>query len=461
MYSLFTSDIKKLNTLYYRPHFSFVFLYGRCGTGKTKLIREFCRDKAAVFFSAQEMVPERQLHAFHKETVRCLKPVKQPPRFSGWEQAFSYIASSSFQHRLVLVLDEFQFLYRYCPDFAEAFTKAVRHDFPTGKVFLMVTSSSVGFARELMQEPMREPFDAVTARASLTSVPFYTCQPHIAACLPKDQLLLYGVTGGLPSILGRLNLNHSAKENIIALFFRSDAPLFSNPLAHLHQELRETSTYNFLLEIIASGRTKLVEIASAASIGTNKCAKYLNVLISLGLIQKEFPAAGEVQKKVRYVFTDHMLRFWYRFVYPNISAVLFGQGPEIFEQQVLPAIDEYLLPVFESVCAEYLECLADTGQTPFAYRHTGSWWSGGTKREPFFRIPLVAMDENHAVLGICHCEAEPAGIHYLESLRRPLEPFENRRRYCCIFSLSGFTEALTEAARSTEHVWLIDLADMI
>lgn len=460
MHTLFASDIQKLNTLYNRLQFSFVFLYGRYDTGKTSLIREFCKNKKAVFFSAREIVPERQLHTFWQESVRCLAPHKQPPEFTDWEQAFSWISAISFSHRLVLILDEFQNLAEHYPDFMDAFQKAVQHDFPSGKVFLIVTSSSVSYARRLMQEPVPSPFQAVSARAFLTSVPFYTCQSYLAGYAPREQLTMYGVTGGLPSYVKLLNRNHSAHENILALFFKKESPLLFEPLTYLHRELREISTYNYLLEIIASGHGRLADIASEASIGTNKCAKYLNTLIDLGIIRKEFPAVGETQKKVRYLFVDHMLRFWYRFVYPNISGILFGQGQDIYEQQVLPCLDDYLLPVFETVCTEYLERLADTGQTPFVYRHTGSWWCGGTKREPFFRIPLVAMDDEHTVLGICHSSSVPADIQYFEKLSQPLEPFGDKKRYLCIFSASGFTSELQQTSADAGNVWLIDLEDL-
>ena len=460
MQSLFSSDIQKLNTLYNRLQFSFVFLYGRFGTGKTSLVREFCQNKKTVFFSAREMVPQRQLHAFRKEAVNCLSPRKIPNEFSDWDEAFSWISNISFSSRLVLVLDEFQYLSNHCPGFEEAFQKAVHHDFPSGKVFLIITSSSVDFARKCMQEPTASPFEAVSARAFLSSVPFYSCRHLLSGYSPLDQLLLYGVTGGLPSYLNLIDRNLTARENILALFFRNHAPLFADPLTHLHQELREISTYNFLLEIIASDCCRLADIAARASVGTNKCAKYLNTLIGLGILRKEFPAAGDSQKKVRYLFADHMMRFWYRFVYPNISSILYGQGQRIYDQEFQPHFYEYLQPVMENVCGEYLERLSETGQTPFSYRHTGSWWCGGTKREPFFRIPLVAMDENHTVLGICHSDPEPAGCGYLEDLTKTQLPFSEENRYCCIFSVSGFTDELQKAATSTKNIWLIDLEDI-
>ena len=460
MHSLFSDDLKKLNALYQRIQFSFIFLYGRYDTGKTRLVREFCAGKRALFFSAREAVSSQQLSAFWRDTVRSLQPAKTPAPFTDWKQAFAFLSDYSFTHRLVLVLDEFQSLMQHCDDFAEAFTAAVQHDFPAGKVFLIVTCSSPAYASHLMKEPAAAPFDCVTARASMGALPFYTCQEFLARYTPKEQLLLYGATGGLPSNLERLDCSCSARENILSLFFYSDSPLLFAPQTLLQRELREISTYNLLLEIISGGFTKLVDIAAQASMGTNKCAKYLNTLVSLGMIQKEFPAAGEVQKKVRYVFADHMARFWYRFVFPNLSAILFGEGEAIFDTYVLPSADEYLLPVFEQICADYLERLGNSEQAPFPYRHTGSWWCGGTKREPFFRIPLVAVDEKHSVLGACHCRQEPADTDCLEGLMRPLPLFEKKQRYYCVFSTSGFTAALREEAGSRNNVWLIDLEDI-
>ncbi len=460
MNSFFTNDIKKLNTLYNRIQFSFIFLYGRYGTGKTSLIREFCRDRATLFFSAQETVPEGHLNAFYRQTARCLGARKMPEAFTSWEQAFSFVSDFSFSRRLIVVLDEFQNLDRNCPDFMEAFTKAIHRDFQTGKVFLIVSSSSVGYAGELMAEPIREPFDAITARAFLDALPFSACRPFLSGYAPKDQLILYGVTGGFPSCLPQIQPKQSARQNLLRLYFSADAPMLTAPPDILHRELREISTYHFLLEIIASGYTKLTDIAGKASIGTNKCAKYLSVLISLGLIRKEFPAAGESLKKVRYQFTDHMTRFWYRFVGPNLSEILFGNGQQVYERQILPELDEYLLPVFETVCAEYLERLAGSGQTPFVYKHTGAWWTGGTKREPFLRIPLVAIEGQQAVLGICHSAAVPAGKELLDRLLMPIDALGKLKRYCCIFSTSGFTEELRIAARETGNVWLIDLDDI-
>ena len=192
MQSLFLSDIQKLNKLYNRFQFSFIFLYGRYDTGKTSLIREFCADKKTVFFSARETVPERQLTAFWHETVHCLNPQKIPEPFTDWEQAFSHISAASQAQRLVLVLDEFQYLVQYCPDFFDTFRAAVEGTLPAGKVFLIVTTSSVSYAGQVMQEPLASPFHLITARAFLSSAPFYAC-PGSATTRPGNSCCCTGL----------------------------------------------------------------------------------------------------------------------------------------------------------------------------------------------------------------------------------------------------------------------------
>lgn len=461
MYTFFTQDIEQLNMLYTRPQFSFVLLYGRNGTGKTSLVRDFCKDKKTIFFSARETAPVCLLSSFYHTVSACQKQVRLPAAFTGWEQAFSCIAELSSMHRLILVLDEFHLLAQHVPGFMDAFTHAVEHIFPAGRVFLLVTSSSISCIQQMLTDSSCKVFRFLTAKAYLNTIPFFACREVLSGFSPREQLLLYGITGGLPDYLRRIRPEQTAKENIAALFLGSDALKTSSPLPLLYQELREVSTYNFLLEIMAGGSTRLADIAEKASIGTNKCAKYLNTLMALGIIRKEFPAAGENQKKVRYAFADHMLYFWYCFIYPNLSAVLFGRGETVWERQILPQLNGYLLPVFETVCAEYLEKLAETGQTPFSYHHTGSWWTGGTKREPYFRIPLVAVDKSHAVLGICHFADEPADTEYLDKLLQPLEDLEGLTRYCCIFSASGFTKELTQRANGTKNVWLAELEDIV
>ena len=49
------TELNKLNSLYESGKFECVILYGRRHVGKTALIREFIKDKNAIYFAAQEI----------------------------------------------------------------------------------------------------------------------------------------------------------------------------------------------------------------------------------------------------------------------------------------------------------------------------------------------------------------------------------------------------------------------
>lgn len=467
MNSYFSSDLKRLNAIYNRPQFSSLFLYGVAGSGKTSLVREFCKNKPGLFYSAQETVPARQLSLFCHQAMHSLGTTSIS-EFTSWKQAFSVINRYSASSRFVLVLDEFQLLAQNDPEFLSAFEDAVIHEFPGGRIFLIITSSDPAFSGQLLSytgddhqlaaASLHIPFHA---RAKLGPLPFSACKQYLTPFSPMEQVLLYSATGGFLANLGRIRQDQSASDNLLRLFFKSNAPFFTHPLLSLHNTLREISTYNYLLEIMAGGCARLADIAGRADIGTNKCAKYLSTLISMDLIEKEIPAVGDPLKKVRYIFSNDMLRFWYRFVFPNFSSILEGKGQEILEQQVLPEVESFLEPAFERIFAEFLEQQASDGQAPFAYKHTGSWWTGGTKREPFLRIPLAFADETHAVLGLCHCKKTPADINLLENISPLPIPFEGREAYILIFSVYGFTQELQSRAADQKNIWLVELEDLL
>ena len=47
-------ELRDLNRLYERNSFQLYVLYGRRRIGKTTLLKEFCRDKNAIFYSAEQ-----------------------------------------------------------------------------------------------------------------------------------------------------------------------------------------------------------------------------------------------------------------------------------------------------------------------------------------------------------------------------------------------------------------------
>ena len=87
----------------------------------------------------------------------------------------------------------------------------------------------------------------------------------------------------------------------------------------------------------AGGASRLNEVATKCGIESNKCAKYLGALMSLGIIKKEHPVTEASSKRIIYLLDDMMFRFWYRFVFPNMSGIVSGLGGAVFDEAVKPA----------------------------------------------------------------------------------------------------------------------------
>ena len=83
----------------------------------------------------------------------------------------------------------------------------------------------------------------------------------LAAFTSEEQAVLYGVTGGIPEYLSRINPRISLDKNLIELFFDESGRLFEEPVNLLKQELREPATYHSIISAIAGGASRLNEIA--------------------------------------------------------------------------------------------------------------------------------------------------------------------------------------------------------
>ena len=133
-------------------------------------------------------------------------------------------------------------------------------------------------------------------------------------------------------------------ENIKNCIFDHNAFLFEEPSNLLKQELREPQTYNAIIAAIATGSSKLNEIASKVQIESSLCVIYLSNLISLGIIEKEIPVTEKIGKKTIYLISDNLFRFWYRFVPVNMAAIASGRIKTSYHQSVEPFITVHAIP---------------------------------------------------------------------------------------------------------------------
>ena len=87
---------------------SLIILYGRRRIGKTSLIKEFGKDKNMIYFLATEETEKQNLKQLSILVAEYLK--LENIEFSDWDSVFKFIINSANDKKIVIVIDEFQYL---------------------------------------------------------------------------------------------------------------------------------------------------------------------------------------------------------------------------------------------------------------------------------------------------------------------------------------------------------------
>ncbi len=104
-------ELKKLNQIYNSNRFEFAIFYGRRRVGKTTLIREFCKNKKAIYFVVRKASNEVNLQNFSNDVFEMIEKYKsRNGYFLDLEKAFEYIYNISKDERIILVIDEYPYL---------------------------------------------------------------------------------------------------------------------------------------------------------------------------------------------------------------------------------------------------------------------------------------------------------------------------------------------------------------
>ena len=300
-----------------------------------------------------------------------------------------------------------------------------------------------------------------TAQFKIMPFSFFESLPFFEAFENTDKAVLYGITGGIPEYLTKISPQKTVPENIVGLFLTASGQLFEEPSNLLKQELREPSTYNVIIEAIASGATRLNEIATKCGIESNKCAKYLKSLMSLGIVKKEIPITETSSKRSIYLLDDLMFRFWYRFVFPNMSGIVSGLGSAIYDFEVSDNLSAYMGLVFEDLCKQYLMKEAGKNALPFFTAKAGRWWGTNPKEKRQEEIDILAYQKDCALFCECKWTTALVDTDVLGSLESKSSLFHYTSKWFWLFAKSGFTNKLRNEADKRGNVRLIQFEDML
>lgn len=455
-------ELRKLETMYQSNKLEVAIVYGRRRVGKTTLINEFCKDKRTVFFAALEHNAEQNLEALSSAIADAgSMDSSVSVMFRSFGDAFTRLAEMAENERLVFVIDEYPYLAHAEKSVSSLLQSFLDHQFKSTKLFVILCGSSTSFMENQVLGYQSPLYGRRTAQFKIQPFDYLDTGRWFPDYTFEEKAIMYGVTGGIPMYLEQFSSHKTIKENLLDTIFDRNAILFEEPSNLLKQELRDPANYNAIITAIASGKTKLSEIATTVGMQTGPCTKYINNLISLGILKREAPITEPNSKRPIYLIEDQLFRFWYRFVPRNMADILSGRIEKAYERVVGDLLSDYMGLVFEDMCRDFL--LYHDDALPFNIEGIGQWWGGNpkTKKQAQIDIIVTSSDERRSgIVGSCKFTNSPMGKsekELMEDYAEAMGHFE--KRYYYYFSKSGFTDYLQSQADGV-NVRLISLPDI-
>lgn len=393
-------ELAALDQWYRSRRSGFIPIYGRRRVGKSQLILEFTRGLPTVYFLGKEAPGELQIREFLRVAAQALnEPLLATQVAAEWKTALtSAVDHYTGKKKLVLVLDEFQWTVGSSPELPSVIQECWDRSWrDSGKVMLILCGSYVGFMeREILgrQSPL---FGRRTGQILLGPFGFREAAQFHPSYSLVDRAKTYFLCGGIPLYLNYFDSQRSVEANLAASLLSQYAPLYREPDFLLREELRDVDNYYAVLMAIAHGATTNQKIAAYTKIDPRSLHYYLKQIEELGYLRRRYPLRGKkpAGRTVRYVLDDPLLRFWFRFVYPNTSYIAQMGAADALRNRIRPELDSYYGTCFESLCREALPALyARDGLT--ANFEVGEYWDKATQ------IDVVGWrDDGWTDLGEC------------------------------------------------------------
>ena len=449
-------EMDTLQNEYNREGSALVVMYGRRRVGKTTLISEFIKDKHALFFLASEESETQNRTVFKEKAADFINSdLLRNADVKSWDVIFKAIMDAPHPSKPVIVLDEFQYLGKSNPAFPSIFQRIWEELLKKRSVMVILCGSLISMMESQTLDYSSPLYGRRTAQIRLKQIPFSYYHEFFPEKSRRELIEMYAVTGGVPKYIELFSESKDIYSAIQKCVLNRSGYLYDEPHFLLQQEVSEVGSYFSIIKAIAAGNSKISAISSVLELKATSLTKYLKTLIDLDILEREVPITEEnpeKSKKGLYRIKDNYLRFWFAFVYPNMSFIESGHSKIVMDKIRKGLVSNHIGFVYEDVCHEKMWDLNADDAWPFHFTKLGRYWDSQTE------IDIAALDlEGHnLILGECKYWKEPVGMSVLRDLeeksRRVSWKKNERQEWYVLFSASGFSDELREYA-----VWRHDL----
>lgn len=352
------SELKALNQLLQSRTANLVVIKGRRRIGKSRLVEEFAQNMKFLHFSALPPTPETTLQFQINEFSRQLGDAIGVSGISAddWSPLLTLLAHHTKKGRVLILLDEISWMASKDPNFLGKLKIAWDKHFKKNPKLILVLCGSVSSWIEKNILSHTGYLGRPSLYIQLEQMPLSDCnlfwmnQKGISS---YEKFKVLSLTGGVPRYLELIYPALSAEENIRRLCFSKTGVLVKE-FKYIFSDIfgKRSETYKKIVTCLVTGTKDLDGISQC--IGLKKSgaiSEYLNDLMEAGFVAKDYSwhlKTGALSKFFHYRLSDNYLRFYLKYIHPNLARIEKG----IYSEKTLAT-----MPAWESIMGLQFENL--------------------------------------------------------------------------------------------------------
>ena len=453
-------ELAELSTRFDSGRFEMGVVYGSRRIGKTSLLKEFIKDKAAFYFQAKESSELDNRTAFSIEVNKVIGvpySFVYPSYSDGFDALLKYAEGNPF----VIVIDEIAFISQSDKGFLSELQFNIDHKFKATEVKLILSGSTISFMKDIIKDKTGPLFQRSTFQMHVKKLIYSDALAFLDGLSAEDKIRYLSIFGEHPFYLEMIDKSRSFDENVFNLLFSRFGNLIDAPNKVLPSASKDQNTYNTILKAIAHRRRTNKEIAEYIGKDPNYVAAYLPRLIDNEIIEKR-ESFNRNQKMNYYEISDNLIRFWYRFVFDNREEIEQNMGKVIFDEN-LSEINLFISVGFEDVALSYLTERNVKGELGCYYEVIRGYKVDNSKLGRSIELDGLAKGigkaKNRLLVAECKYRNKALSLAVLEHVRESLSVFSAEYYDIYLFSKVGFADDLL--ALNDPLVHLISITDMV
>ena len=445
-----------LEKAYKSQQSEFFVIYGRRRVGKSELILQFLKEKTGIYYLGKKAKTAFQIHEFLNEASESInEPLLSGYTADNWKTALSVVVDKwSGNEKLIIALDEFQWSVEKSPELLSFIQELWDRNWKNNKkVMLILCGSYIGFMEKELLGQKSPLFGRRTAQILLKPFDFIDAGKFHPNYSYEERAKTFFICGGIPLYLNYFNKNRSVEMNIVESILNEFSPLFKEPDFLIREELRDVTNYYAILHAIASGKKHHKDISKQTEIESRGLQYYLKQLMEIGYIKKRYPLFTQKPstKDVLYDLEDPLLRFWFRYIYPNTSYLAHVGGERVFKDRVKPKLQAYFGSCFERLCRDAMPKIYKKMGVNTNYE-IGEFWNKD------LQVDVVGIrDDRWVDIGECKWGRISSGKSLIKEIEQKMKNYPNPKNYT--IACHVFVNRMARKVENTDVYWhtLVDL----